>query len=77
MNQGLEAGLTMSDAREVLVQLYAYAGFPRSLNALAELMKGWKRANSAAFRMRRAACPAAPIPKGEACWPRAPPTRPS
>jgi len=39
LNQGLDAGLTISDAREVLVQLYAYAGFPRSLNALAELMK--------------------------------------
>ena len=25
--------------KEVLVQLYAYAGFPRSLNALSELMK--------------------------------------
>jgi 4-carboxymuconolactone decarboxylase len=34
LNQGLDAGLTVSDAREVLVQLYAYAGFPRSLNAL-------------------------------------------
>ena len=32
--QGLEAGLTISTLREVLVQLYAYAGFPRSLNAL-------------------------------------------
>ncbi|WP_449423744.1 carboxymuconolactone decarboxylase family protein [Rhodanobacter lindaniclasticus] len=39
LNQGLDAGLSISDAREVLVQLYAYAGFPRSLNALAELMK--------------------------------------
>ena len=39
LNQGLDAGLTVSDAREVLVQLYAYAGFPRSLNALTELMK--------------------------------------
>lgn len=39
LNQGLDAGLTISDAREVLVQLYAYAGFPRSLNALTELMK--------------------------------------
>jgi 4-carboxymuconolactone decarboxylase len=39
LNQGLDAGLTVSDAREILVQLYAYAGFPRSLNALAELMK--------------------------------------
>lgn len=39
LNQGLDAGLTVSDAREVLVQVYAYAGFPRSLNALTELMK--------------------------------------
>jgi 4-carboxymuconolactone decarboxylase len=39
LNQGLDAGLTVSDANEVLVQLYAYAGFPRSLNALGELMK--------------------------------------
>lgn len=39
LNQGLDAGLTVSDAKEILVQLYAYAGFPRSLNALAELMK--------------------------------------
>lgn len=39
LNQGLDAGLTVSDAREILVQLYAYAGFPRSLNALGELMK--------------------------------------
>ena len=38
-HQGLDAGLTVSDAREVLVQLYAYAGFPRSLNALGELLK--------------------------------------
>lgn len=39
LNQGLDAGLTVSDTREILVQLYAYAGFPRSLNALTELMK--------------------------------------
>ncbi len=39
LNQGLDAGLSISDAREVLVQLYAYAGFPRSLNALAALMQ--------------------------------------
>jgi alkylhydroperoxidase/carboxymuconolactone decarboxylase family protein YurZ len=38
LNQGLDAGLTISEAREVLVQLYAYVGFPRSLNALNELM---------------------------------------
>lgn len=38
LNQGLDAGLTISETREILVQLYAYAGFPRSLNALNELM---------------------------------------
>lgn len=39
LGQGLDAGMTLSESKEVLVQLYAYAGFPRSLNALAELMK--------------------------------------
>ncbi len=39
LNEGLDAGLSVSDAKELLVQLYAYAGFPRSLNALGELMK--------------------------------------
>lgn len=39
LNAGLDAGLTISDAREVLIQVYAYAGFPRSLNALNELIK--------------------------------------
>jgi alkylhydroperoxidase/carboxymuconolactone decarboxylase family protein YurZ len=39
LNQGLDAGLTLSETKEILVQMYAYAGFPRSLNALGELMK--------------------------------------
>ena len=39
LNSGLDAGLTVSDAKEILVQMYAYTGFPRSLNALGELMK--------------------------------------
>lgn len=34
LNNGLDAGLTVNEIKEVLVQLYAYAGFPRSLNAL-------------------------------------------
>ena len=38
LNKGLDAGLTISEAKEVLVQLYAYTGFPRSLNALNNLM---------------------------------------
>ena len=38
LNAGLDAGLSVSDTKEILVQLYAYTGFPRSLNALGELM---------------------------------------
>jgi alkylhydroperoxidase/carboxymuconolactone decarboxylase family protein YurZ len=39
LNQGLDAGLSIGETKEILVQLYAYVGFPRSLNALGELMK--------------------------------------
>ena len=39
LRRGLDAGLTLSETKEVLVQLYAYAGFPKSLNALGELME--------------------------------------
>lgn len=38
LEAGLDAGLSISETREVLLQVYAYAGFPRSLNALAQLM---------------------------------------
>lgn len=38
LHTGLDAGLTVNDIKEVLVQLYAYAGFPRSLNALNAFM---------------------------------------
>ncbi len=34
LNEGLDAGLTVNEIKEVLVQMYAYAGFPRSLNAI-------------------------------------------
>lgn len=39
LHQGLEAGLTVNEIKEVLVQLYAYAGFPRSLNGLGAFME--------------------------------------
>lgn len=38
LDRGLEARLTVNEIKEVLVQLYAYAGFPRSLNALNAFM---------------------------------------
>jgi quercetin dioxygenase-like cupin family protein/alkylhydroperoxidase/carboxymuconolactone decarboxylase family protein YurZ len=34
LNEGLNAGLTINEIKEMLVQLYAYCGFPRSLNAI-------------------------------------------
>lgn len=34
LNDGLDAGLTVNEIKEILVQLHAYCGFPRSLNAL-------------------------------------------
>lgn len=34
LGKGLDAGLTVNEIKEILVQLYAYAGFPRSLNGL-------------------------------------------
>ncbi len=38
LNEGLDAGLTVNEIKEVLVQLYAYAGFPRSLNGINTFM---------------------------------------
>lgn len=38
LNNGLDAGLTVNEIKEVLVQLYAYCGFPRSLNGINALM---------------------------------------
>jgi 4-carboxymuconolactone decarboxylase len=34
LDRGLDAGLTVNEIKEILYQLYAYAGFPRSLNAI-------------------------------------------
>lgn len=35
---GLDKGVTVNEFKEVLVQVYAYCGFPRSLNALGTFM---------------------------------------
>ncbi len=39
LNKGLDDGLSINEIKEVMVHLYAYAGFPRSLNALNTFMK--------------------------------------
>lgn len=66
LEQGLDAGLTVSDAKEVLVQLYAYAGFPRSLNALSELMKVLQARQQRGIQDAPGAEPSRPIPQGDA-----------
>jgi alkylhydroperoxidase/carboxymuconolactone decarboxylase family protein YurZ len=38
LTAGLNAGLTVNEIKEILVQAYAYCGFPRSLNALYTFM---------------------------------------
>jgi alkylhydroperoxidase/carboxymuconolactone decarboxylase family protein YurZ len=66
LNQGLDAGLTLSDAKEVLVQLYAYAGFPRSLNALSELMQVLEARKQRGIHDAAGRTLGRAIPKGEA-----------
>jgi 4-carboxymuconolactone decarboxylase len=65
LNQGLDAGLTVSDAKEVLVQLYAYAGFPRSLNALGELMKVLDARRQRGVQDAPGRDPSVPLPVGK------------
>jgi 4-carboxymuconolactone decarboxylase len=38
LHEGLDAGLTVHEIKEILVQMYAYAGFPRSLNGINTFM---------------------------------------
>jgi 4-carboxymuconolactone decarboxylase len=39
LSKGLDAGLTVNEIKEILVQMYAYAGFPRSLNGIHAFME--------------------------------------
>lgn len=66
LNKGLDAGLTISDIREVLVQVYAYAGFPRSLNALTELMTVVEARKQRGIHDAPGHAPSHPIAKGDA-----------
>lgn len=38
LNNGLDAGLTVNQIKEVIVHIYAYAGFPRSIRGLQTFM---------------------------------------
>ena len=38
LKEGLDIGLSVNEIKEILVQMYAYAGFPRSLNGIHAFM---------------------------------------
>ncbi len=64
LNAGLDAGLTVNEIKEILVQLYAYCGFPRSIGALRNFMtvlseREAKRIKDAAGRLP------GPLPTGK------------
>ncbi|TFY85474.1 cupin domain-containing protein [Pseudomonas nabeulensis] len=65
LNRGLDAGLAVSEAKEILVQLYAYTGFPRSLNALGELMRVVDARKQRGIKDDQGREPMAVIPVGE------------
>lgn len=46
LNDGLDAGLTVNEIKEILIQMYAYCGFPRSLNGLSCFMAVIESRNS-------------------------------
>ena len=62
LNDGFEQGLTVSEAKEALSQLYAYTGFPRSLNALGALQQVKKERTDAGLRVEQGR-EADPMPK--------------
>jgi alkylhydroperoxidase/carboxymuconolactone decarboxylase family protein YurZ len=39
LNAGLDAGLTINETKEIMVHLYAYCGFPRSIRGLQTFME--------------------------------------
>lgn len=65
LNQGLDTGLTISEAKEVLIQLYAYVGFPKSLNALGELLKVVEARTQRGIQDEQGREPSRAIPTGD------------
>ncbi|WP_100410467.1 carboxymuconolactone decarboxylase family protein [Acidovorax sp. 69] len=66
LNHGLDSGLSVNDLKEVLVQVYAYAGFPRSLNALGELMKVLDARKQRGIQDPPGRTPGRVVPQGDA-----------
>lgn len=45
LNKGIDSGLSVNEIKEILIQMYAYCGFPRSLNAINTFMNVLKERN--------------------------------
>lgn len=65
LNQGLDAGLPVNEAKEILIQLYAYTGFPRSLNALNVLMNVTEARKQRGIKDVAGKEPVQPVPVGD------------
>jgi alkylhydroperoxidase/carboxymuconolactone decarboxylase family protein YurZ len=70
LNTGLDAGLTVNECKEVLVHLYAYCGFPRSIICLQTLMATLdeRKAKGIKDNMGREATPVNDSNKYETGW---------
>lgn len=70
LNTGLDAGLTINECKEVLVHLYAYCGFPRSIQGLNTLMATLdeRKAKGIKDNIGREATPVNDTNKYEAGW---------
>lgn len=64
LERALDAGVKVNELKETLIQVYAYAGFPRSLNALAELMTVTQARKSRGKQDEIGREPSTPIPVG-------------
>jgi alkylhydroperoxidase/carboxymuconolactone decarboxylase family protein YurZ len=61
--EGLEAGLAVNEIKEILIQMYAYAGFPRSLNGIHTFMAVMDERQSKGIK-DQAGREARPLPSG-------------
>jgi len=69
LNAGLDAGLTVNQIKEVLVHLYAYCGFPRSIRGLQTFMEVLNERKSKGINDKTGA-EASPIPEEQSKYER-------
>lgn len=64
LNAGLDVGLTINEIKEVLYQLSAYTGFPRSLNAINTFQSVLRERQQKGIKDEEGKAPA-PLPSGK------------